>query len=87
MASWATVGLVVDVPRSCLCRVCSVVGSVVAGLLGLLLGWLLMFLVVVSVVWVGCWLCCCRASWATVGLVGDVQFLSLIHISEPTRPH
>jgi hypothetical protein len=48
------------------------VGSVVAGLLGLLLGWFFMSIVVVSVVCVGCWLCCCRASWATVGLVVDV---------------
>jgi hypothetical protein len=48
------------------------VGSVVAGLLGLLLGWLLMFLAVVPVVLFSCWLCCCRASWATVGLVADI---------------
>jgi hypothetical protein len=48
------------------------VGSVVAGLLGLLLGWLLMFLAVVPVVLFSCWLCCCRASWATVGPIVDV---------------
>ncbi len=72
-AHWATVGLVVDGPRSCLCCVLSVVGSVVAGLLGLLLGWLPMCLVSITVVLFGCWLCCCRASWATVGLVVDVH--------------
>jgi hypothetical protein len=49
-----------------------IVGSVVAGLLGLLLGWLLVCIVVVSVLCFNCWLCCCRASWAAVGLIVDV---------------
>jgi hypothetical protein len=52
-ASWANVGLVVDVPlQSSMCCV-SIVGSVVAGLLGLLLGWLLVSLVGVHVVLFG----------------------------------
>jgi hypothetical protein len=56
------------------------VGSVVAGLLGLLLGWLVMCIVCVSVRWFDCWLCCCRASWATVGLVVGVHCSCICYV-------